>query len=79
MPLQPKTEPVAYCIIETPHSLVLPADIAMQLFPLLCQAEPVTYDWSNKVHKRVPSDRDTVVIKQFTIAQYAELALNSED
>lgn len=69
----------SYCIIEIPHALVLPADVAMQLFPLLCQGEPVTYDWQNKSHKRVASDRDGCTIKQFTVAQYAALALNSTD
>ena len=51
----------------------------MELFPLLCQGEPVQYDWQNKVHKRVSSDRDGCTIKQFTIAQYAALALESTD
>lgn len=69
----------SYCIVEVPHAVVLPADVAMQLFPLLCQGEPVTYDWHDKAHKRVASDRDTCTIKQFTIAQYAALALNSTD
>lgn len=69
----------AYCIIDVPHTLVMPADLAMELFPLLCAGEPVTYDWTNKVHKRVPSERDGCTIKQFTLAQYAELALNSTD
>jgi hypothetical protein len=68
----------AYCLVEIPHSLVLPAEIAMELFPLLCHGEPVTYDWQNKTHKRVASDRDGCTIKQFTIPQYAQLALNSE-
>lgn len=68
-----------YCIIETPHAMVLPSEIAMELFPLLCHGEPVHYDWQNKVHKRVSPDRDTCTIKQFTIAQYAALALESTD
>jgi hypothetical protein len=67
----------AYCIVEVPYALVLPADVAMKLFPLLCQGEPVQYDWTNGVHKRVKTKSDGANIKQFTIAQYAELALNS--
>jgi hypothetical protein len=67
-----------YCIIETPHAMVLPAEVAMELFPLLCQGEAVQYDWQNKTYKRVTSDRDGCTIKQFTIAQYAQLALNSD-
>jgi hypothetical protein len=67
----------SYCIVEVPYALVLPADVAMKLFPLLCQGEPVQYDWTNGVHKRVKTKSDGANIKQFTIAQYAELALNS--
>lgn len=68
----------SYCLIEVPYALVLPADVAMQLFPLLCHGEPVQYDWSEKVHKRVSPDRDGASIKQFTVAQYAQLVLNDE-
>jgi hypothetical protein len=71
-------KPQTYCIIEVPHAMVLPAEIAMELFPLLCHGEPVQYDWQEKVHKRVARDRDGCTIKQFTIAQYAQLALNSD-
>lgn len=74
-----KPEHPAYCIIEVPYTLVLPADVAMQAFPLLCQGESVNYDWKNSVHKHVKAGASTVSIKQFTIAQYAELALNSDD
>ena len=69
----------AYCIIEVPYALVLPADVAMKLFPLLCHGEPVQFDWSDKAHKRIKTDRDGVSIKQFTIAQYASLALSSDE
>lgn len=74
-----KASHAAYCIIETPHALVFPAEIAVQLFPLLCRGEPVQYDWTEKTHKRVKPDRDGAVLKQFTLAQYASLVLNSED
>jgi hypothetical protein len=69
----------AYCIVEVPYALVLPADIAMKLFPLLCHGEPVQYDWTNGVHKRVKTKSDSANIKQFTLAQYAELALSSDE
>ena len=72
-------EPSAYCIIEVPYALVLPADVAMKLFPLLCQGEPVQYDWTNSVHHRVKPKSDGASIKQFTIAQYASLALSSDE
>jgi hypothetical protein len=69
----------AYCIVEVPYTLILPADVAMKAFPLLCQGEPVTYDWTNSVHKRIGKDKATVTVKQFTIAQYAALALNDAE
>jgi len=69
----------AYCIVEVPYALVLPADVAMKLFPLICQGEPVQYDWTNGVHKRVKTKNDSTSIKQFTIAQYAALALNDDE
>ena len=50
----------------------------MELFPLLCHGQTVTYDWNDKTHRRVAPDRDGCTIKQFTIAQYASLALNDE-
>lgn len=71
-------KPQTYCLVEVPHALVLPSEIAMELFPLLCAGEPVQYDWSEKVHRRVATERDGASIKQFTIAQYAMLALNDE-
>ena len=72
-------EQSAYCIVEVPYALVLPADIAMKLFPLICQGEPVQYDWTGGVHKRVKTKSDGANIKQFTIAQYAALALNDDE
>lgn len=76
------TKPVTYCIIELGGTggLVMPTDVAMQLFPLLLQAEEVVYDWNKQRYKRI--QRDTTVnnlgLKQFTTAQYAELALDSD-
>lgn len=72
-------EPQAFCLIEVPHALVMPAEVAMKLFPLLCHGEPVSFDWTNKVYKRVDPARDGSVIKQFSAAQYAQLALESTD
>lgn len=75
------TKPVTYCIIELGgQGLVLPTDVAMQLFPLLCQAEEVTYDWNKQRYKRTQRQTsiNSMAIKQFTTAQYAELALDSD-
>jgi hypothetical protein len=73
-----KPEAPAYCLVELHGDLVLPAHIAVQVFPLLCQGEPVTYNWSDKTYKR-NTDQRAPTLKVFTVAQYAELALNSED
>ena len=75
------TKPETYCIIELGgQGLVLPTNVAMQLFPLLCQAEEVTYDWTAQRHKRTKrqSTVNNMSIRQFTPAQYAELALDSD-
>jgi len=69
-----------YCIVEIPSAMAFPAEVAMELFPLLCQGEPVTYDWSDKSYKRQKSTRDyACTVKQFTIAEYAQLALDEEE
>jgi len=69
-----------YCIIDIPSSMVFPAEVAMELFPLLCQGESVSYDWQEKTYKRNKPTRDySCAVKQFTIAEYAQLALNEEE
>lgn len=69
-----------YCLIDIPSSMVFPAEVAMELFPLLCQGESVSYDWQEKTHKRNKPTRDySCSVKQFTIAEYAQLALNEEE
>lgn len=75
------SKPVSYCIIELGgQGLVLPTDVAVQLFPLLCQAEEVTYDWTAQRYKRIKRQTsvNNMALRQFTTAQYAELALDSE-
>jgi hypothetical protein len=69
----------SYCLIDSIGTLVLPADIAMQLFPLLCQGEVVEYEWTKKTYKRKPQDMHSkITLRQFTIAEYASLALDSD-
>jgi len=71
--------PQSYCLIDLPGNIVMPADIAMQVFPLLCQGEPVDYDWNKKTFKRKPQDmHNKLSLRQFTIAEYASLALDSD-
>jgi hypothetical protein len=53
---------------------------ATKLFEMLCNAEYVDYDWSNKGYKRKDSDKHNAPSLQvFTVADYATLALNSTD
>jgi len=69
----------SYCLIDSIGSMVFPAEVAMQLFPLLCQGESVEYDWNKKTFKRKPQDMHSKVsLRQFTIAEYASLALDSD-
>ncbi len=68
-----------YCLVDMPTSMVFPADVAMELFPLLCQGEAVTYDWSDKTHKRCKSRDYNCTVKMFSLAEYAQLALNEEE
>jgi len=69
----------AYCIVDIPSTMVFTAEVAMELFPLLCQGEAVTYDWQEKTHRRRKSSDYNCTVKQFTIAEYAQLALNEEE
>lgn len=68
-------------IIEIPYkcqTLVLNADDAFALFKVMCNAEFIEYDYDKKGHKPVVgSDRPS--LKVFSIADYAQLALNSDN
>ncbi len=68
--------PQTYALIEGVHSVVLPSDVAVQVFQLLCQGQPVSYDWQSKVYKR---NRDSVpLLKVFTLRDYATLQLEED-
>jgi hypothetical protein len=67
-------------VIDIPYkyqTLVLNADDAYALFKILCNADPIEYDYSSKGHKHVVTN-DRPSLKTFTIADYAALVLNSE-
>jgi hypothetical protein len=67
-------------LVEIPYkyqTLVLNADDAYALFKILCNAEPIEYDYNVKGHKPVVTN-DRPSLKAFTITDYAQLALNSE-
>ena len=59
------------------QDMVLNADDAFALFKILCNAEPIEYDYNSKGYKNiVTNDRPTLTA--FTVTDYAQLALNSE-
>lgn len=62
-------------------TLLLPADVAVEAFKLLCKGEPVRYDWEKKGYKRekTTSSNGGVSLRTFSLEDYASLALNSVD
>jgi hypothetical protein len=59
------------------QDMVLNADDAFALFKIMCNAEPIEYDYSSKGYKYiVTNDRPTLTA--FTVTDYAQLALNTE-
>ena len=66
-------------VIDIPYkynTIVLNADDAYALFKILCNAEPIEYDYNLKGHKLVVTT-DRPSLKAFTVTDYAQLALNS--
>ena len=71
----------AMCLIEINSSyLLLSAKDAAEIFPILCKGEVLEYDWNSKGYKRKKVDVHNVgvTLKQFTVEQYAVMALNSD-
>lgn len=66
-------QPQGYALLENVSSVVLPVEIAMQVFTLLCQGEKVSYDWQTKTYRIV--NEGTPYLKMFSIAEYATLKL----
>jgi hypothetical protein len=59
------------------QDMVLNADDAFALFKILCNAEPIEYDYNSKGYKHmVTTDRPSLTA--FSVTDYAVLALNSE-
>ena len=68
-------------LVDIPYkyqTLVLNADDAYALFKIMCNAEPIEYDYTAKGHKPVVTT-DRPSLKAFTITVYAQLALNSDN
>jgi hypothetical protein len=59
-------------------SMLLPADIAVEVFKLLCKGELVQYDWEKKGYKYTSTSSGSgVSLRSFSLTDYASLALNS--
>jgi hypothetical protein len=59
------------------QDMVLNADDAYALFKILCNAEPVEYEYNSKGYKHVVTT-ERPSLAAFSIADYATLALNSD-
>ena len=57
--------------------VLLNADDAFVMFKILCNAEPIEYDYNSKGYKHVVTN-DRPTLTAFTVTDYAQLALNSE-
>lgn len=69
--------PSGYALISGTNNIVLPVDMAIQVFGMLCKGEPIEYDWQSKSYKRrVSSDMPT--LQMFSVAQYATLSLEDD-
>lgn len=68
-----KEQPQGYAMLENVSSVVLPVEIATQVFALLCQGEKVSYDWQTKTYRLVVDSLPT--LKMFSITEYATLKL----
>jgi hypothetical protein len=72
-------KPMAVVDIPYKYNIVLlNADDAYAVFKILCNAEPITYDYSAQSYKRVEEQTDRPTLKAFTVVDHAKLALNSE-
>lgn len=72
-------EPMA--IVAVPYGdILLNADDAFALFKILCKAEFIEYNWTDKAYKRKELSKDNgASLKAFSPVDYAALTLNSTD
>jgi hypothetical protein len=59
------------------QDMVLNADDAFALFKIMCNAEPIEYDYGSKGYKYIATN-DRPTLTAFTVTDYAQLALNTE-
>lgn len=65
-----------YALIEQCDRVVLPVEVAMQVFALLCQGDRVSYDWQSKNYRY---DREySPTLKMMSINDYATLSIAEE-
>lgn len=65
-----------YALIEQCDRIVLPVEVAMQVFALLCQGDRVSYDWQAKTYRY---DREYLpTLKMMSINDYATLSIAEE-
>ncbi len=63
--------PQGFAMIDNIHSVVLPMDIALQVFALLCQGEKVSYDWQTKTHRIV--NEGTPSLRMFSLTDMEQV------
>ncbi len=68
--------PQGFAMIDQISSVVLPVDIAVQVFTLLCQGQKVSYDWQTKTYKR--DNEYPPSLRMFSATDYAGLELNRD-
>jgi hypothetical protein len=67
-----------FAMVEGANAVVLPVEIAAQVFTLLCQGEKVSYDWQTKTYRRDREAHSQPALRMFSIADYATLSLNDD-
>jgi hypothetical protein len=60
------------------QDILLSADDAYALFKIMCNAEPIEYEYNSKGYKRVVTN-ERPTLTAFTVTDYATLALNSDN
>lgn len=65
-----------YAMIEQCDRVVLPVEVAMQVFTLLCQGDRVSYDWQTKTYRYDREYQPT--LKMMSIKDYATLSIAEE-
>lgn len=65
-----------FALLSVPNNLVLPMEQAIEVFRMLGNSLPVSYDWQSKTHRIAKDTR--VSLQSFTLQEYATLQLNED-